>query len=183
MGRTGKWWAIEHFGVEPDIITSAKGIASGLPLGACIARESVMDWPRGTHGNTYGGNPISCAASLATIELLEESYLANAAEVGQYMKDALEEIQARHPSVGDVRGKGLMIGVEFVKDKGTKEPNEGIRDMVEKYGFEHGILLLGCGKSVIRLAPPLCITKQEVDEGLEIFEHAITLAEQEQGMR
>jgi 4-aminobutyrate aminotransferase len=99
------------------------------------------------------------------------------------MKDALEEIQSRHPSIGDVRGKGLMIGVEFVKDKGTKEPNEGIRDMVEKYGFEHGILLLGCGKSVIRLAPPLCITKQEVDEGLEIFEHAITLAEQEQGMR
>jgi 4-aminobutyrate aminotransferase len=183
MGRTGKWWAIEHFGVEPDIITSAKGIASGLPLGACIARESVMDWPKGTHGNTYGGNPISCAASLATIELLEEGYLANAAEVGQYAKDALEEIQARHPSIGDVRGKGLMIGVEFVKDKSTKEPNEGIRNMVEKYGFEHGLLLLGCGKSVIRLAPPLCITKQEIDEGLEIFEHAVTLAELEQGLR
>ena len=182
MGRTGKWWAIEHFGVEPDIITSAKGIASGLPLGACIARESVMTWPKGTHGNTYGGNPISCAASLATIDLIEESYLENAAEVGQYTKDALEEIQARHPSIGDVRGKGLMIGVEFVKDKGTKEPSEGVRDMVEKYGFEHGLLLLGCGKSVIRLAPPLCITKQEIDEGLEIFEHAITLAEQEQGL-
>jgi 4-aminobutyrate aminotransferase len=141
-----------------------------------------MDWPKGAHGNTYGGNPISCAASLATIELLEESYLANAAEVGQYTKDALEEIQARHPSIGDVRGKGLMIGIDFVMDKGTKEPNEGVRDKVEKYGFEHGLLLLGCGKSVIRLAPPLCITKREVDEGLEIFEHAITLAEQEQGM-
>jgi len=151
-------------------------------LGACIARESVMDWPKGTHGNTYGGNPISCAAAQATIELMEESYLANAAEVGQYMKDALEEIQTRHPSIGDVRGKGLMIGVEFVKDKGTKEPNEAIRDMVEKAGFQHGLLLLGCGKSVIRLAPPLCITEQEVDEGLEILEHAITLAEQEQGL-
>jgi 4-aminobutyrate aminotransferase len=183
MGRTGKWWAMEHFGVEPDIITSAKGIASGLPLGACIARASVMDWPKGTHGNTYGGNPISCAASLATIELIEEQYLANAAEVGQYTIDALEEIQTRHPSIGDVRGKGLMIGVEFVKDKGTKEPNEAIRDMVEKSGFQHGLLLLGCGKSVIRLAPPLCITKQEVDEGLEIFEYAITMAEQEQGLR
>ncbi len=130
MGRTGKWWAIEHFGVEPDIVTSAKGIASGLPLGACIARESVMQWPRGTHGNTYGGNPISCAASLATIELLEEGYLANAAEVGQYTMDALEEIQMRHPSIGDVRGKGLMIGVEFVKDKSTKEPNK-VEDLVD----------------------------------------------------
>jgi 4-aminobutyrate aminotransferase len=183
MGRTGKWWAIEHFGVEPDIITSAKGIASGLPLGACIARESVMTWPKGTHGNTYGGNPVSCAASLATIELLEEQYLANAAEVGQYTLDCLAEIQTRHTSIGDVRGKGLMIGVEFVKDKSTKEPNEEIRNTVEQAGFEHGLLLLGCGKSVIRLAPPLCITKQEVDEGLEIFEQVITEAEKEQGLR
>jgi 4-aminobutyrate aminotransferase len=183
MGRTGKWWAIEHLGAEPDIITSAKGIASGLPLGACIARESVMTWPKGAHGNTYGGNPISCAASLATIELLEEQYLANAAEVGQYTLDCLAEIQVRHTSIGDVRGKGLMIGVEFVKDKATKEPNEEIRNAVEHAGFEHGLLLLGCGKSVIRLAPPLCITKKEVDEGLEIFERVITAAEKEQGLR
>jgi 4-aminobutyrate aminotransferase len=182
MGRTGKWWAIEHFGVEPDIITSAKGIASGLPLGACIARESVMTWPKGTHGNTYGGNPISCAASLATIELLEEQYLDNAAEVGQYTLDALQEIQARHPSMGEVRGKGLMIGVEFVKGKTTKEPNEEIRNKIENIGYEHGLLLLGCGKSTIRLAPPLCITKQETDEALEIFEGAITMAEKEQGL-
>jgi len=183
MGRTGKWWATEHFGVEPDIIASAKGIASGLPLGACIARESVMRWPKGTHGNTFGGNPISCAASLATIELLEESYLANATEVGEYALDALKEIQVRHTSMGDVRGKGLMIGVEFVKDKSTKEPNEEIRNMIEKLGFEHGLLLLGCGKSVIRLAPPLCITKAEMDEGLEIFEKVITMCEKEQGLR
>jgi 4-aminobutyrate aminotransferase len=183
MGRTGKWWAIEHFGVEPDIITSAKGIASGLPLGACIARESVMTWPKGTHGNTYGGNPVSCAAALATIELIEEDYLANAADAGQYMMDCLAEIQARHTTIGEVRGKGLMIGVEFVKDKGTKEPNEEIRNCIENSGYEHGLLLLGCGKSVIRLAPPLCITKAEVDEGLQIFEHVITMAEQEQGLR
>jgi 4-aminobutyrate aminotransferase len=183
MGRTGKWWAIEHFGVEPDIVTSAKGIASGLPLGACIARESVMTWPKGVHGNTFGGNPISCAASLTTIELLEESYLANASDVGEYALDALKEIQVRHTSMGDVRGKGLMIGVEFVKDKSTKEANEEIRNMVEKLGFEHGLLLLGCGKSVIRLAPPLCITKKEMDEGLEIFEKVITIAEKEQGLR
>ena len=183
MGRTGKWWAIEHFGVEPDIITSAKGIASGLPLGACIARESVMTWPKGAHGNTYGGNPISCAASLATIELLEEQYLNNAAEVGQYTIDALQEIQVRHPSIGEVRGKGLMIGVEFVKDKNTKEPNEEIRNKIEHIGYEYGLLLLGCGKSTIRLAPPLCITKQETDEALEIFEGAITMAEKDQGLR
>jgi 4-aminobutyrate aminotransferase len=142
-----------------------------------------MNWPKGTHGNTFGGNPISCAASIATIELLEEQYLANAAEVGQYTLDCLAEIQARHTSIGDVRGKGLMIGVEFVKDKSTKEPNEEIRNMIEQAGFEHGLLLLGCGKSVIRLAPPLCITKMEIDEGLEIFEQVITAAEKQQGLR
>ena len=183
MGRTGKWWAIEHWGVEPDIVTSAKGIASGLPLGACIARESVMTWPKGVHGNTFGGNPISCAASLATIELLEEGYLANAAEVGQYAIDALEEIQARHTSMGHVRGKGLMIGVEFVKDKSKKEPNEEIRNMIEAAAYEYGLLLLGCGKSTIRMAPPLCITKAEMDEALEIFEGVITMAEEQQGLR
>jgi 4-aminobutyrate aminotransferase len=154
-----------------------------MPLGACIARESVMTWHKGTHGNTFGGNPVSCAASLATIELLEEQYLANATEVGAYMLDALQEIQMRHPSIGDVRGKGLMIGVEFVKDKSTKEPNEELRDMVEKVGFQHGLLLLGCGRSVIRLAPPLCLTKKEADEGLEILEYAITLAEEKQGLK
>ncbi|HEX2697698.1 MAG TPA: acetyl ornithine aminotransferase family protein [Anaerolineales bacterium] len=177
MGRTGKWWAIKNFGAEPDIVTSAKGIASGMPLGACIARESVMTWPKGSHGNTYGGNPISCAAALATIDLIENEYLANATEVGEYMLDALKEIQVRHPSMGDVRGVGLMIGVEFVKDKGTKEPADEIRNMVEESAFEHGALMLGCGKSVIRIAPPLCITKKEADEGLTIFEEAVTLAE------
>jgi 4-aminobutyrate aminotransferase len=179
MGRTGKWWAIEHFGVEPDIVCSAKGIASGMPLGATIARKSVMTWPKGSHGNTYGGNPVACAASLATINLLEKGFLQNAAEIGQYTIDALEEIQMRHPSIGQIRGKGLMIGVDFVKDRETREPDGDLRTRVEKLGFEHGVLLLGCGKSTIRLSPPLSITAAEVDEGLQIFDHVIGLAEKE----
>jgi 4-aminobutyrate aminotransferase len=179
MGRTGKWWAIEHFGVEPDMITSAKGIASGLPLGACVARKSVMDWAPGTHGNTYGGNPLSCAASLATIDLIEHEYLKNAAEVGAYAMDALEEIKARHPSIGDVRGKGLMIGVEFVKDRETKEPAHDLTERVVELGYERGLLMLSCGKSVIRIAPPLSMSKTEMDEGLKILEEALTAAEKE----
>ncbi|GER79301.1 MAG: acetylornithine aminotransferase [Anaerolineaceae bacterium] len=183
MGRTGKWWAIEHFDTEPDIVTSAKGIASGMPLGACIARRDIMDWERGAHGNTYGGNPISCAASLATIELIEKEYMKNAAEVGQYTLDALAEIQARHPSIGDVRGLGLMIGVEFVLNRETREPAEKIQSRVVNLAFERGLLLLGCSKSVIRIAPPLSISQSEVNEGLKIFEEAVTLAEKEFGLR
>jgi 4-aminobutyrate aminotransferase len=179
MGRTGKWWAIEHFGVEPDMIMAAKGIASGMPLGACIARKSVMDWEMGTHGNTYGGNPISCAAALATIDLIEKEYLSNAVEVGTYTMDALEEIKARHRSIGEVRGKGLMIGVEFVKDRETKEPAKEISDRVVNLTFERGLLMLSCGRSVIRIAPPLSISKSEVDEGLQVFEEALGLAEKE----
>jgi 4-aminobutyrate aminotransferase len=182
MGRTGKWWAIEHYGVEPDMFTTAKGIASGMPLGACVARRSVMDWKKGTHGNTFGGNPISCAAALATINLIKNEYLENAAVMGEYALDALEEIQARHPSMGDVRGKGLMIGVEFVKDKQTKEPAKEISDRVVELTFERGVLMLSCAKSVIRVAPPLSISKSEIDEGLKIFEEAVTLAEKEAGL-
>lgn len=182
MGRTGKWWAIEHFGVEPDVLTAAKGIASGMPLGACVARKSVMDWERGAHGNTYGGNPIACAASLATIDLIEKEYLQNAATVGEYTLDALHELQARHPSIGDVRGKGLMIGVEFVQDRGTKEPAKRLTERVVNLAFERGLLLLSCGKSVIRIAPPLSISTGEVDEGLTVFEEAVALAEKETGL-
>ena len=177
MGRTGKWWAIEHFGVEPDIIASAKGIASGMPLGAMIARKSVMTWPKGAHGNTYGGNPIACAASLATIDLLEKGYLQNAAEMGEYTMDVLEEIKAHHPSIGDLRGRGLMIGVDFVKDRQTREPHAELRGRVERLSFEHGLITLGCGDSTIRMAPPLSISKIEIDEGLMIFDHVIGLAE------
>ncbi len=180
MGRTGKWWAIEHFGVEPDIVCSAKGIASGVPLGAMIARKSIVDWPKGAHGNTYGGNPLACAASLATIELIEKGYMQNAAAMGEYTMDALAEIQMRHPSIGQVRGRGLMIGVDFVEDHGSRKPNVQLKDRIERLGFEHGLLLLGCGKSTIRLAPPLSINKDEIDEGLQILDHVIGLAEQGQ---
>lgn len=179
MGRTGKWWAIEHFGVEPDIICAAKGIASGVPLGAMIAREHLMTWPKGAHGNTYGGNPLACAAALATIDLIEEEYLQNAAEVGQYTLDALAEIEARHMFIGQVRGKGLMIGVEFVRDRETKESAEKLRDRIVENAFKRGLLLLGCGKSTIRFAPPLSVTRAEVDEALEIFEEAIMMSERE----
>jgi 4-aminobutyrate aminotransferase len=178
MGRTGKWWSIENFGVEPDMITSAKGIASGMPLGATIARRDIMTWPKGSHGNTFGGNPISCAAALATMDLIEKEYLSNTRDVGEYALDALAEIMVRHPSIGDVRGIGMMIGVEFVKDRDTKEPAALLRDEVVNLAFERGLLTLGCGRSVIRLSPPLSTTRGEFDEALKIFEDAITLAEQ-----
>jgi 4-aminobutyrate aminotransferase len=177
IGRTGKWWAIENFGVEPDIVCSAKGIASGMPMGAMIARKSVMTWPRGSHGNTYGGNPIACAAALATLDLIESDYLENTVETGAFAMDVLCEIMARHPTIGQVRGIGLMIGIEFVKDRATKEPASKMRDKIVDLAFERGLLTLGCGLSSIRIAPPLCITCAEVEEGLHIFEEAVTLAE------
>jgi len=178
MGRTGKWWAIENFQVEPDIVCAAKGIASGMPLGVMIARSHLMDWPKGSHGNTYGGNPIACAAALATIQLLEECCMANAASTGAYAKECLAEIASRHPSIGQVRGMGLMLGVEFVKESSWRNPDERLRDQVVDLSFERGLLLLGCGKSVVRFSPPLCITREEVDKGLLIFEEAVTIAEQ-----
>ncbi|MEA3328101.1 MAG: acetyl ornithine aminotransferase family protein [Chloroflexota bacterium] len=177
MGRTGNWWAIENFGVEPDIITSAKGIASGMPLGAMISRKEMMNWPKGSHGNTFGGNPISCAAALATIDLIEKQYLQNVREVGEYTQDALAEIMARHPSIGEVRGIGLMIGVEFVQDRETKEPAVHLRDEIINLAFKRGLLTLGCGNSTIRISPPLSTSKSEVNEALKIFDEAITLAE------
>jgi 4-aminobutyrate aminotransferase len=177
MGRTGKWWAIEHWGVEPDIVCSAKGIASGLPLGAIIARESVMDWPYGSHGNTFGGNPVACAAGLATIKLIGKGMMANAVELGAHGLDAVAEIASRHPSVGHFRGKGLMIGLEFVKDRKTKEHATVLRDRIVDLAFAHGLLLAACGDSAIRLAPPLNITKELLDEGLEILDYSIGEAE------
>jgi 4-aminobutyrate aminotransferase len=179
MGRTGKWWAIEHFGIEPDIVCVGKGIASGIPLGAIIARKSIVSWPLGSHGNTYGGNPIACAAALATMDLIQDEYLQNAQEVGDYAIDALNEIAARHPSIGEVRGKGLMIGVEFVKNKVSKEPAHDLRERIVQRAFERGLISLGCGKSTIRISPSLSITKSEIDDGLEIFEESITLGEKE----
>jgi 4-aminobutyrate aminotransferase len=179
MGRTGKWWAIEHFGVEPDIVCVGKGVASGVPLGAIIARRSLVNWEKGSHGNTYGGNPIACAAALKTIDLIEASYMDNAAKIGEYTLDALEEISARHHIIGDVRGLGLMIGVEFVKDRETRQPDKAMRDRVVHLAFEGGLLTLGCGESTIRIAPALNISHQAINEGLKIFEEAITQAERE----
>jgi 4-aminobutyrate aminotransferase len=177
MGRTGKMFAIQHWGIEPDIVCLAKGIASGMPLGAMVARKSVMTWPVGAHGNTFGGNPISCAAALATIDLLENGLIDNSRQAGQYALDALEEIAVRHPSIGEVRGKGLMIGVEFVKDKTTKDRAPDIRDRVIHSSFERGLLLLGCGRNTVRFTPPLTVSTAEIDEALVIFEDAITEAE------
>ena len=179
MGRTGQWWAVEHWGVEPDIVCSAKGIASGMPLGAIIARERAMTWPPGAHGNTYGGNPLACAAALATIDVLEHGGIENAAVQGAYLLEALNEIAEHHPSIGQVRGKGLMIGVELVEDRTSKQPAVALRNRVKQLAFEHGLLLIGCGSSTLRFIPPLVISRAEVDEGLAIFEHALTLAEQE----
>lgn len=177
VGRTGKWWAIEHFGIEPDIVTSAKGIASGFPFGVMFARESIFDWKKGSHGNTYGGNPMACAAALATFELIEDGYLQNAAVVGQYTIGKLTALMENHACIGDVRGKGLMIGIDFVKDRETRAPDGKMRDRVVDAAYLRGLLLLGCGPSTIRIAPPLCVTRAEVDEALEVIEEALYVAE------
>jgi 4-aminobutyrate aminotransferase len=179
MGRTGKWWAIEHTGVEPDIVCAAKGIASGVPLGVMFAREKLMTWPKGSHGNTYGGNPIACAAALATIDLIETQYMQNAAEIGSYTMGCLRKIMETHEYIGDVRGLGLMIGMEFVEDRLTKEPHEKLRDLIIDQAFQRGLLLLGCGKSTIRFAPPLSVSRDETDEALSIFTEALEAAEAE----
>jgi 4-aminobutyrate aminotransferase len=169
MGRTGRMWAIEHFGVEPDIVLAGKGIASGMPLGAMIARESLMTWEVGAHGSTYGGNPLACAAALATIELIEDGLMDNARDVGAFLLDGLRGIQRRRASIRDVRGIGLMIGVEFV-DHGTMVA-------VEHASFRRGLLALGCGESVIRVAPPLVLTSAQAQTALEVFEEAVAEAE------
>ena len=177
VGRTGKWWSIEQFGVEPDIITVAKGIASGVPMGAMVARKSIVTWPKGAHGNTYGGNPLACAAALVTLNLIENGFMQNAAVVGAYLLERLHKIQANHSSIGCVRGMGLMIGVEFIKDGLTKEPDVNLRNQVEELAFERGLITLSCGRSAIRISPALNLTQTEAEEGLEILEEAITLAE------
>ncbi|HEC24048.1 MAG TPA: aminotransferase class III-fold pyridoxal phosphate-dependent enzyme, partial [Chloroflexi bacterium] len=177
IGRTGKWWAIEHFGVEPDIVTSAKGLASGMPLGAMIARKSLMTWLPGAHGSTFGGNPVSCAAALATLRLIENGYMENAARMGEYLMNALREMEKHHPLIGQVRGKGLMIGIEIVEDRETRAPAHDLRDQIVEAAFEKGLLLLGAGESVIRLMPPLMIDRAIADEALRIFEDALKAVE------
>jgi len=178
-GRTGKWWAIEHSGVEPDIVCMAKGIASGMPLGICMSRAEIMDWVPGSHASTFGGNPISIAAALATIDILEREGIANAARVGAKMLERLNGWKKSHPLVGDVRGRGLMIGVELVKDKSTREPVNALRNRVETLAFERGLMILGCGETSIRLCPPLIVTEQEATVALDILDDALTQAEKE----
>lgn len=178
-GRTGKWWAVEHSGVEPDMVCMAKGIASGLPLGVCMARAEIMDWVPGSHASTFGGNPVSIAAALATMEIIGREALGNAAHVGEMALERLRGWKQIHPLVGDVRGRGLMIGVELVKDKTTREPATAIRDRVEMLAFERGLIVLGCGESTLRLSPPLILKAEEATVGLDILEDALTQAEKE----
>ncbi|UCB50113.1 MAG: acetyl ornithine aminotransferase family protein, partial [Deltaproteobacteria bacterium] len=173
MGRTGKMFAIEHYGVEPDIMALAKGIASGMPLGAMVAPAEIMDWEAGSHASTFGGNPISCQAALTTIQLIEEELMANATVQGERMIKGLRELQNSYECMGDVRGKGLMIGVEFVKDRETKEKAIKWRGEVIAAAFRKGLLLLGCGENTIRFCPALTVTKDEVDVCLSIFEEAV----------
>jgi 4-aminobutyrate aminotransferase len=178
-GRTGKWWAMQHSGVEPDIVCSAKGIASGMPLGVCMSKAEVMDWVPGSHASTFGGNPVSLAAALATIDILEREGIANAAKVGEKMLERLNGWKMNHPLVGDVRGRGLMIGVELVKDKTTREPVTELRNRVEEVAFEKGLIILGCGETSIRLCPPLIVSDDEATVGLDILEDALTQVEKE----
>jgi len=173
MGRTGKMMAIEHWGVTPDIIALAKGIASGMPLGATVSQSEVMDWVPGSHASTFGGNPISCEAALTTIELLQEGLIENASRLGKYLLEKLKELQKRFHLIGDVRGRGLMIGVEIVKDPETKEKGIEEKSAIIQACFEKGLLILGCGENVIRFIPPLIITKSEVDTALTIFEEVL----------
>jgi 4-aminobutyrate aminotransferase len=173
MGRTGKMFAMEHFGVNPDMIALAKGIASGMPLGALTARSNIMDWEAGSHASTFGGNPVSCQAALATIELLEEGLMENAALQGKYLMDGLRELQKDIECMGEVRGLGLMIGVEFVEDREHKSPARAWRNKIIKRAFEKGLLLLGCGENSVRFSPALTVTSTEIDTCLSIFSDVV----------
>jgi 4-aminobutyrate aminotransferase len=176
MGRTGKWWAIEHTGVKPDIVCSAKGIASGMPLGVTISKAEIMDWVPGSHASTFGGNPVSIAAALATLDVIErENLLENSTQVGAHILKRLSAWPKRHKIVGDVRGRGLMIGVEIVKDQQTKEHAAEERDQIVELAFERGVLFLGCGPSTIRIAPGLVVTKDEADVAIDVLDECVSI--------
>jgi 4-aminobutyrate aminotransferase len=176
-GRTGKWWAIEHTGVQPDIVCMAKGIASGMPLGIMMSRADIMDWVPGSHASTFGGNPVCIAAALATLDVIEkEGLLPNSTEVGGHMLKRMADWPRKHKLVGDVRGRGLMLGVEIVKDKKTREYAANERDRIIELAFERGVLFLGCGPSTIRIAPPLVVTKDEADVAVDVLDECIALA-------
>jgi len=174
VGRTGKMFAGQHWGVAPDIMTLAKGLGSGLPIGLIVAKKRIMEqWPRGAHGNTFGGNPICCAAALVTLDLVEGEYAGNAAEIGEYFMGRLRELQTRHEVIGDVRGKGLMIGVELVTDRASRSPARELCEAVLHRAFHNGLILLSCGTSTVRFMPPLMVTKEDVDEALSIFDASL----------
>ena len=178
-GRTGHWWAVEHENVRPDIVCFAKGIGSGLPIGGIIARKELMTWGPGSHGSTYGGNPVAAASALATLEVIErEGLLQRATDSGEFIQDALTEMEARHPSIGQVRGRGLMLGIEFVKNHRTKERAVALRDHIIQRAFEMGLLLIPCGTNSLRMTPALNIERPLIEEGLHIFEQALTEAEE-----
>jgi 4-aminobutyrate aminotransferase len=177
MGRTGKWWACDHAGIEPDILCVAKGIASGMPLSATIARASLMDWKPGAHASTFGGNPVSVAAALVTMDLLEAQYIENARRVGGFLMGRMADWPARHRIVGDVRGKGLMIGVEIVRDQKTKERAGDLREAIVDLAFEKGLLLLGAGENTIRIAPPLIVDEEQAAYAAQTLEACISEVE------
>jgi 4-aminobutyrate aminotransferase len=173
MGRTGRMFACEHFGIDADIVTVAKGIASGLPLGVTSARADVMTWPPGAHASTFGGNPVSCVAALATIKLLKDGLMKNAEVVGRHLLGRLQGLQEKHAIIGDVRGRGLMIGVELVRDRVTKERATTERDAVVQAMFRRGVLLLGAGRNALRFAPPLVLTTTQADTIVEVFDQVL----------
>jgi 4-aminobutyrate aminotransferase len=174
MGRTGKWWAVDYAGVEPDIICTAKGIASGMPLSAIITKASVMDWTPGAHASTFGGNPVCIAASLATLALIEKSYMANAARMGEFIKRQTADWTERHKIVGEVRGRGLMIGIEFVRDQKTKERAPDLRNRIVQMAFHKGLLVLGSGDTTLRLCPPLMIDEEQAEFAVRTLDGIIT---------
>ncbi len=178
IGRTGKWFAVEHTGVAPDMVCMAKGIASGMPLGICMTRAEIMDWVPGSHASTFGGNPVCIAAALATLDVIEkEGLLRNAQEVGNHMLKRMADWPKKHKIVGDVRGRGLMLGVDIVKDQQTREYGNAERDRIVEKSFERGVLFLGCGPSTVRIAPPLIVTKDEADVAVDTLEESIAAVE------
>jgi 4-aminobutyrate aminotransferase len=174
MGRTGKMWAADHFHASPDILAVAKGIASGLPLGATVARADLMTWPPGAHASTFGGNPVCIAASIATLGLLERQYMANAARMGESIMKRTADWREKHKIVGEIRGKGLMIGIEFVRDQKTKEKATDLRNKLVQMAFHKGLLVLGSGDTTLRLCPPLLIDETQADFALNTLEACIT---------
>ncbi len=175
MGRTGKMFALDHHdGVKADIVCMAKGLGSGMPIGACTAKADIMDWHKGAHASTFGGNPVALAAAMKTIELLQGGLIDNSREVGAYLEAGLNKLKEKHDCIGDVRGLGMMLGVEFVTDRETLKPAPELRDRIEMACFNKGLIILGCGTSTIRFSPPLILTKEQADVALELFDEAIT---------